>query len=69
MTTENGSIVDFDQHMRCHERVYEEVNDNEIGNVLQDMYMIGGRTPISIRTQNGLRRAARERPSTATAAS
>ena len=33
MTTENGSIVYFDQHMRYHERVYEEVNDNEIGNV------------------------------------
>lgn len=51
MTTENGSIVYFDQHMRCHERVYEEVNDNEIGNVLQDMYMIGGR--IYFITQNG----------------
>lgn len=51
MTTENGSIVYFDQHMRYHERVYEEVNDNEIGNVLQDMYMIGGR--IYFITQNG----------------
>ena len=33
MTSENGTIVYFDQHMRYHEKVYEEINDNEIGNV------------------------------------
>ena len=58
MTTENGSIVYFDQHMRYHERVYEEVNDNEIGNVLQDMYMIGGRIDLQRRRPlRNLRRA------------
>lgn len=51
MTSENGSVVYFDQHGRYHERVYEEVNDNEIGNVLQDMYMANGR--IYFITQHG----------------
>ena len=51
MTSENGTIVYFDQHMRYHEKVYEEINDNEIGNVLQDMYMANGK--IYFITQNG----------------
>lgn len=51
MTSENGSIVYFDQHGRYHERVYEQINANEIGNVLQDMYMANGR--IYFLTQNG----------------
>lgn len=51
MTSENGSIVYFDRYGRYHERVYEEVNNNEIGNVLQDMYMANGR--IYFITQNG----------------
>lgn len=51
MTSENGSIVYFDQHGRYHEKVYEEINDNEIGNVLQDMYMANGK--IYFITQNG----------------
>lgn len=51
MTSENGTIVYFDQHMRYHEKVYEEINDNEIGNVLQDMYLANGK--IYFITQNG----------------
>lgn len=51
MTSENGTIVYFDQHMRSHENVYEQINNNEIGNVLQDMYMANGK--IYIITQNG----------------
>ena len=51
MTSENGSVVYFDQHGRYHERVYEQVNANEIGNVLQDMYMANDR--IYFLTQNG----------------
>lgn len=51
MTSENGSIVYFDQHGRYHEKVYEQVNDNEVGNVLQDMYMANGK--IYFITQNG----------------
>ncbi len=51
MTSENGTIVYFDQHMRYHEKVYEEINDNEIGNVLQDMHMANGK--IYFITQNG----------------
>lgn len=51
MTSENGTITYFDQHMRPHENVYEEINNNEIGNVLQDMYMANGK--IYFLTQNG----------------
>ena len=51
MTSENGSIVYFDQYGRYHEQVYEQVNDNEVGNVLQDMYMANGK--IYFITQNG----------------
>lgn len=51
MTTENGTIVYFDQYGRYHQNVYEEINGNEIGNVLQDMYMANDR--IYFLTQNG----------------
>ena len=51
MTSENGTIIYFDQHMRYHENVYEQTNNNEIGNVLQDMYMANGK--IYFITQNG----------------
>lgn len=33
MTSENGTIVYFDQHMRYHEKVYEEINDTETDKV------------------------------------
>lgn len=51
MTSENGTVIYFDQHMRYHQNVYEEMNNNEIGNVLQDMYMANDR--IYFITQNG----------------
>ena len=66
MTSENGTIVYFDQHMRYHEKVYEEINDNEIGNVLQDMYLANGK--IYFITQNG-KTSSMELHSTATDAS
>ena len=66
MTSENGTIVYFDQHMRYHEKVYEEINDNEIGNVLQDMYLPTARSTSLPKTA---RQAAWELHSTATDAS
>ncbi|WP_295912589.1 DUF5074 domain-containing protein [uncultured Alistipes sp.] len=51
MTSENGTLLYFDQHMRYHQHFYEDANQSEIGNVVQDMYMANDR--VYLITQNG----------------
>lgn len=54
MTTENGTIVYIDRNGNSYENIYENANGGEeIGNVVQDIYIHGGK--IYIVTQNGSR--------------
>ena len=54
MTTENGTLVYFDRNGNYYEYIYENANDGEeIGNVVQDMYIYGDK--VYLLTQNGSR--------------
>lgn len=52
MTSENGSLAWFDRDMSLHEKIFENANNGmQIGNVVQDMYILNGKTYLI--TQNG----------------
>lgn len=54
MTTENGTLVYIDRNNNYYENIYENANGGEeIGNVVQDMYIYDGK--IYLLTQNGSR--------------
>lgn len=51
MTSENGTLVYYDQYMRHYEDVYEKANEGELGNVLQDVYVANKK--VYLLNQNG----------------
>ncbi|WP_300729225.1 DUF5074 domain-containing protein [uncultured Bacteroides sp.] len=52
MTTENGTLVYFDKNGVAYENIYEDANGGEeIGNVVQDMYIY--KDKLYLITQNG----------------
>ena len=51
MTSENGTLYYIDQYNRHHEDLYEDSNNEELGNVIQDMYIANNK--LYLINQNG----------------
>ncbi len=51
MTSENGTLYYIDQYNRHHEELYEDANGEELGNVVQDMFIANNK--LYLINQNG----------------